>query len=455
MPLHFARAAACAFPLAIALALACSADESHAPRAESGAISTDAAVDADSISDEAIVRTVGVTLRDRAGSPVHGVPVTWSARDGGTITPQVSISDKSGHATAEWQLGPDSGQHVVVATARGFRPATIVERLRTADLAINGVLALDIPTFDGSNQTVHPDFARVSDEGPLHGAHLVLTPYPFSNNALELPALYRARGALRWRVADGTPDPLVQTDEYYLSDPDIVYDPSARELIVYYRGVARANTIYQIRSTDGRTWTPPTVVVTAPNHEVVSPSIVRRSATEWLMWSVNTHGGCSDAEADLELRRSADGINWSSAEPVMLAQRGYYPWHVDVQWIPSLGEYWALYNVKVRGSCTTRALYLATSRDGIMWRTYRSPVLSRGVIPELADVVYRSSFAFEATSDVVQFWYSGARYNGQAYVWSSATQRVRRADLFRRLDAASAAGVFSFLQDTPPLLDPP
>ena len=116
-------------------------------------------------------------------------------------------------------------------------------------------------------------------------------------------------------------------------------------------------------------------------------------------WSVNGNVGCTGSSTTVELRRSPDGMNWSAPTTVSLSQPGLYPWHIDVEWIPSRNEFWALYNAKTPASCTTGAVYLATSSDGLQWTTYPSPVLARGAIPELQDVVYRSTFAYDDASD--------------------------------------------------------
>ena len=113
----------------------------------------------------------------------------------------------------------------------------------------------------------------------------------------------------------------------------------------------------------------------------------------------------------------------------------------------------SLYNAKTPGSCTTAALYLATSPDGVRWRVHPSPVLARGAIPDFADVVYRGSIAYDAAADVVTLWYSGARHQGNRYVWRSGVERVPRSALFARVDAPAllAPGPTS----APPLVDPP
>jgi hypothetical protein len=125
-----------------------------------------------------------------------------------------------------------------------------------------------------------------------------------------------------------------------------------------------------------------------------------------------------------------DGEHWSTPAPVQLVQPDLWPWHIEVQWIPSRGEFWALYNAKLAGSCTTPALFMATSPDGLRWTVLSQPVLVKGRIPEFQDIVYRSSLAYEPATDAVTFWYSGARYDGAGYVWSAAVERRPREALF-------------------------
>ncbi|HEX5632575.1 MAG TPA: hypothetical protein VFX50_05080, partial [Gemmatimonadales bacterium] len=195
----------------------------------------------------------------------------------------------------------------------------------------------------------------------------------------------------------------------------------------------------------------PKLVVEGANHTVLSPSVVRRRDGEWLMWAVDGTEGCRAPDAHVTLRRSADGVRWSGPQRVQLDQPGYSPWHVEVQWVPELAEYWALYNGKTPGSCTTPALFLATSADGVTWTTYPSPVLARGTLPAFADIVYRATFQYDATSDVVTLWHSGARYEGGRYVWSSAVEARRRDALFGLLNQPGPPDVPPGTPGAPPL----
>ena len=204
-----------------------------------------------------------------------------------------------------------------------------------------------------------------------------------------------------------------------------------------------------IRSMDGVAWTAPVLTVAAPNHLIVSPAIVRRSATQWLMWSVNSGPiGCGASRTSVELRRSTDGVGWSDPEQATLSDPDGFPWHINVEWIPSRDEYWAVYPVKVPGGCTTDRLRFATSGDGLHWKTYPSPLLFKGASAELQDIVYRSSIDYDATSGAVTLWYSGATFEHDYYRWHLASERMSPSALFARVGTPVSAAARSATRDT-------
>src|SRR5690348_12818467 len=46
-----------------------------------------------------------VRVRDRHGHPVPGAIVTWTADEGGSVSPATSNTDATGRATTTWTLG--------------------------------------------------------------------------------------------------------------------------------------------------------------------------------------------------------------------------------------------------------------------------------------------------------------------------------------------------------------
>jgi hypothetical protein len=383
---------------------------------------------------DSLPQALAVLVRDAAGRAVPGATVHWSADDGGSVSPASSITDPTGHATATWTLGVAMGpQHAHAAVGGTIVASFAATAVAGGDDPRFTPHPLAIETWDGSGQTVHPDIVDMPPTWPGRSRFLVLTPYPGGDARFEDPSLYTGDMPTIWTPPQGVVNPIASiTDGAYLSDPDGVAVPELGELWVYYREVGQSNHIYLIRSRDGVHFGAPHLVVDGPNHSVVSPTVVRRGPTDWLMWAVDANAGCAAPTTSVTLRRSANGIDWSEPQTVSLTQPGFFPWHIDVEWIASRNEFWAVYNGKTEGTCATPALFIATSPDGVTWTTYPSPILRRGASPELADIVYRATFSYDPRSDAIDFWYSGARYTGSGYVWSSAYQHRTRRDVFAR-----------------------
>jgi hypothetical protein len=171
-----------------------------------------------------------------------------------------------------------------------------------------------------------------------------------------------------------------------------------------------------------------------------------------MMWAVNSGPeGCISASTVVEMRTSSDGVNWSSPVATDLAERDPYPWHIDVEWIPSRNEFWAIYDVKVPGSCTTAALHYAISTDGLHWTPGSGALLTRGAIVQFSDIVYRGAVDFDAQNNSVTLWYSGARYLNGRYDWRIATETMTLAEFLTRISGPPSAGIS--LTGGPPLTD--
>jgi hypothetical protein len=400
----------------------------------------------------ALDRPLVARLVDANGRPVRRTEVRWYASTG-AVTPSVSTTDGNGTAKALWRLGDEPGEQRATATADGLDALVFVAFVDPGALPDRIPLhRIALATYDESGQVVHPDIAMPPFDGIDQTPRLAITPYPWGNANYENPSIFTGEGRDVWSVPAGLTNPVVKPDGGYFSDPDIVWLADRHEFRLYYRHVSVDNEILAVTSSDGVRWGASQVVLRAPNHQAVSPTVVRRGPTEWLMWTVNSGtSGCGSASTIVELRRSVDGLTWSVPTSVALSQPGALPWHLEVQWIPALGEYWALFNGKIPGSCTTDALYIATSGDGVTWRTYQSPVLRRGAIPEFADVVYRATFAYDGARDLVSLWHSGARFGARGYEWHAAYERRRRDELFAAVGRADAAASVVSGSAAPPL----
>ena len=380
-----------------------------------------------------------VRATNARGAPLAGITVDWTATGDGRLEPDRLVTDDSGLVRTAWTLSEQLGRNTATATLAG---QVVTFRATGAEpLSLGAVRHLRLATFDGSGQLVHPDVARVPRGWAPARRFLAITPYPGGDVARELPSIYASGDPSEWVAPNGVTNPIVKPFKGYLSDPDLVFEPQRKELWMYYRHVSKRNTVFLTVTTDGSHWSKPVRIVSAPNHELVSPSIVRVSQGNWHMWSVNAGGaGCSSATTAVDHRTSVDGLHWSRPDTVhVTAPDQLPPWHIDVLWVAELREFWALYNEKDPGSCATQALRLSTSPDGITWTERRTPVLRAGVTPEFRDIVYRSTMEYDARTDMVTLWYSGARRDDEAWTWNAAVERRSRLGLFEMLDTPEPA----------------
>lgn len=377
-----------------------------------------------------------IRVTDQSGLPLMGQRVAWTSTNGGSDE-DTTRTDIDGRTSVRFVLGEAAGSARLVAHPIASTVATTLEFTVLADpsndplISFDPFLPLDLKTYDGSNETVHPDFVSTPS-----GNFLVVTPYPQGNRTFENPSFYTGAGSWRWRAPTGLRNPVVLPPaSSYLSDPDAVYNSATDEIWLYYRQVDETNDIYLMRTTNGVKWSAPALVVSAPRDQVVSPTIVRRGPNDWLMWAVDAGShGCTALDTRLVLRRSSDGVKWGPPSEATLSPGAPMPWHLEVQWIPSRAEYWALYSAKPSGSCGTPAMMFARSSDGLSWRVNDAPIVVRGMNEAIADVVYRATFRYDPATDDFRLWISGAAGSNGAYSWHTVYERIKGSTV---LDAST------------------
>jgi len=307
---------------------------------------------------------------------------------------------------------------------------------------------LQTATYDGSGEIVHPDAVVFPERWNGRRYWVSATPYPIGNAKFENPSIYQGYTSRQMSVPAGAHNPLVLPGALggYLSDPDMLYDPDRNELRMYYRQtVESADLLYLITSQDGVQWSTPQQVLTGARYGLISPSIVRESASAWRMWSVSAVAqGCYSLieEMSLTQRRSADGVTWGEAAPVNLRVPGRVPWHLDVQFVPAKQEYWALIAAYPEGlTCSQTAIYFARSTDGTDWTVAPNPLLGPNEFGPMNDLVYRSTFHYHEASDAVTVWFSGAKLGEGGFHFAMARARYPYADLIRKVNGAPAASI--------------
>jgi hypothetical protein len=278
----------------------------------------------------------------------------------------------------------------------------------------NASAPLVTPTFDGSGQGMHPGIVEFATAWHGFKYWMSMTPYPGNNFHVEDPSLLASNDGLNWQVPTGVTNPLATTLGVHTMDPDLFYDSASDQIWLYYLDSALDGIhLWRRTSADGVNWSAAQDMLRLPIYQIISPAVAKTS-TGYALWTVNSGTvGCSAPQTTVELRTSTDGVFWTAPQTVSLTQPGYQVWHIAVTSVPSKNEYWAVYAAYPAASCGTTSLFLARSSDGINWTTYPNPLLNAGAAWDSAQI-YRSTIAYEASTDTLRLWYSARDAN---HIW--------------------------------------
>jgi hypothetical protein len=268
-----------------------------------------------------------------------------------------------------------------------------------------------VSTFDSTGQSTHPDFMRVNAPWSGGACWMSFTPYFASNGSIENPSLATSSDCEHWAPAPGVPSPIVaKPSNGYNSDPELLYDAKRACLGVVFRQVTSVNSINITYTCNGTTFTPSRTLFSAPNHSAVSPTVTAGADGVNRMFYVDAGtAGCNTVSSTVKVRNATtdtaglDAIQFGAEVTTDLAQPGFVIWHIKVRYVPALKQYIAMYVAFPQttgiGDCTDDDLYIATSADGLHWKSFRAPMLNHLDKRFPFTSLYRSSFIYDAATD--------------------------------------------------------
>lgn len=298
---------------------------------------------------------------------------------------------------------------------------------------------MPVPTPDGYGQTVHPD---VIDFGPAgwngHRYWMGITPFRGGDPRTENPCVLVSADGYNWEVPAGLTNPLEvgPGPTYHAnSDTDLTYDPVGNRLILlwrlYHTGL-RTEQIRMAHSTDGVTWSTPAVVMESNGsadlgnnggvQQITSPAMVRMSATDWRMFTINGDTANDSTKPDRMWTASDPYGPWGNPQPMTYAGTGFNPYHADVITGPD-GRFWLV------GS-HNNAMFAAVSTDGLNWVSGSKFLMGRSA--EWDKNQYRACLSPNPDGVNMDLWYSAFTDTGtdptaySSQVWQSAYTRVPR-----------------------------
>lgn len=288
------------------------------------------------------------------------------------------------------------------------------------------------PTYDGSGQVVHPSLIDFWLEYglPSWGGYrfwMAITPYPNGDDAYENPSLLVSQDGLNWSFPFGIPNPLdvkpgtrCSDPANYNSDPDLIFDPLHQCLVLYWREtkVNAFERIWSIRIHENRLIGPKILGLFEPFPEdtlIMSPSVWRKSESEWFMWTCNGH--------KIFMYTSNDGLAWGNRTECSLdfknkTMEENFPWHLSVKpnYLNQRLEFFicgSSNRQKMRlwyaqASMNDLTKFIAPSDDFVL-------VPSQNPLGWDNDMIYRSAFTFENIEGLPYYhvWYSARSREGK------------------------------------------
>lgn len=266
-------------------------------------------------------------------------------------------------------------------------------------LALNKKYKLNIPTYEKSNQIVHPDIL-IRQESPKF--ILAFTPYPNTNDKFENPCIVISDDGLNFREEKEGINPLVPAPKKdHNDDPDLTIHNETYQLIYLETVRPDYQNLMLLTSKDRINWDKSILHTEAPvgmkDGFMLSPALVY-TKNECIMFAVNkdlNNGNSLFAIKSTELK----SLDLSNKIELNLKgiSNAFQPWHVDV-FKDDKDEYIMLLSMVTPYDQKNKeyALFIAKSKNLIDWNFQNKPVLtnayrSTGFVKDGVLYIYFSS----------------------------------------------------------------
>lgn len=241
----------------------------------------------------------------------------------------------------------------------------------------NASAPLNLITYTGDNQIVHPKVLYFPSKFGKHKYWIAYNPYPFANGVYENPCIAYSDDGYEWTNIDGNPldDPNgvgVNTDVH------IVYNGTTNLLEVWWRYAAQEEgvdeypeIIYRKTSADGLNWSEKEVVINNDSGDHVryfSPCILH-DGNKYKVWVVNS------TDNTINYYEGTEATSLSKVRDITLNYQDsditYRLWHIDV--IEDGGKTVMVAMCKANTQLSQKqqiwSLFLTTSEDNINFET--------------------------------------------------------------------------------------
>lgn len=225
---------------------------------------------------------------------------------------------------------------------------------------------ITIPTYNNSDEVVHPKVLQFNNEISGYKYWMISTPYSGSNIYDENPQITVSIDGINWIEPSNIKNPVsgypsIKFNGTYHSDPFLIYDEDHFELFFrktksYLNGKYKRsgyNYLYKRDSNDGINWEKKKIILDNNlNEQYMSPSVIKENDL-YKIWYVNYNGKVRYTE-------SRDLISYTKPIDILINDFDKKIWHGELQKIDN--KYIFIYMIKYK-------LYYTESSDGINFET--------------------------------------------------------------------------------------
>lgn len=313
-----------------------------------------------------------------------------------------------------------------------LRARATLNRQRLLDKATNRVFTIiDIPTYDGFNQTVHPDVIKQLDNNQKEYYLMAITPYPYGYDKYENPCIYNSADGVEWRPL--RTEPLFFPSRgrgNHLSDPELVV--SKEKIFLYFRecifGEEKFDIIYRSESKNLIDWSEARNIITMDSQEgLISPTIIQVndafinfiiSKTRGLLRNKDKSGKYENAFYECCIK----------GEP-----RDRIIWHIDIKQIKE--EYLAglfVYATELGGR-EAKLFYAESYDSGCNWDILGEIKLCDNQ-EEIIDSVYRATIVEDIKTDGYNLYVSlmTKEYSWHTVLIKQFSEHILNVDYLRK-----------------------
>ena len=210
-----------------------------------------------------------------------------------------------------------------------YKKAARIAKENQNDYIKDGLREFYLPTYDGSNQSVHPDIIVDKEE-----TYLVVTPYPYGMEEYENPCVYIGSDLKSFEKLNEAPQPIAFPRAHrpgiHLSDPVLVLHKN--NLRCVYRESIRKkdgeeNVLSYSDYIDGK-WSTSQIIISSCEDCLISPAVLSDSDGNLFMFHVNV---LSD-DNSLILSHFTEDMKIADSSVVSCngIPEGYRLWHISV-----------------------------------------------------------------------------------------------------------------------------